>query len=163
MRIELQKASRLFVAAGCVLVAMSTTCIRAFAGDGGKTPTVQNNVKLEIQIAGLGTDGAKVTIKPAHAGCQFKAIEKPIPKGSKGDVFKLEPISVTASSTSADRDCSFEITVTEPGHEPKTYRRGLRLAVPAAGSSEAPSRTLKCYLPAIAVASKDDGRGKTRR
>ena len=147
---------------GLAAIGMVSFSAAASAGD-GETPAVANTVRLEIQLAGLGANGGKITIKPAHPGCKFKPVAIPIAKGTAGDVVKLEPISVAASTTSADRDCSFEITLTEPGRETKTFRRGLRLNPPAAGVTTAPSRTLKCYLPVTAVAIKDDGKATTRK
>jgi hypothetical protein len=163
MRIGLRKAAWLLLAAGCGLVAFGSMEARAIDGD-DDVPAIENTIRLEIQISGLGPQGAKVAIKPAHAGCKFKTIEKTIPKGTKAEVFKLDPIAVAATSVSADRDCSFEITVSEPGREAKVFKRGLRLMAPAAGATEIPSRTLKCYLPTTALASKDDAKNpKTRR
>jgi hypothetical protein len=72
-----------------------------------------------------------------------------------GEVYTIPPMAIVASTTSADRDCSFEIIVTEPGREPKKFRRGLRLAPETEGAIASPSRTLKCYLPATTVAIKD--------
>jgi hypothetical protein len=157
MRIGLMRTAWLLGAIG--LLSASAT---AGSGD-GDTPALANTVRLEIQISGLGANGGKVTIKPAHPGCKFKPVTIPIAKGASTDVLKLDPIAVSASTTSADRDCSFEITLTEPGREPKTFRRGLRLNPPIAGATIAPSRTLKCYLPATAVAIKEDGKSTPPR
>ena len=130
----------------------------------GPTVAIENTVKLEIQISGLGAKGAKIEIKPAHPGCKFKLEPIKIPKGTGGDLVKLDTITVLASTTHSDRDCSFEITLTEPGRTPKTFRRGLQLAATTPGVATLPSRTLKCYLPATAIASKDDPKAtKPRR
>lgn len=156
MRIGLNRAAWLIIA-GSGLVALVEGPSRA--GDDKKPATpVVNTVRLEIQIAGLGSEGAKVTVKPAHPGCKFEVRPREIPKGAGGDVVKLVPFNVVASTTSADRDCSFEITIAQPGHEPRTFRRGLRLNPPTAGTITAPVRTLKCYLATTAVAIKDDGK-----
>jgi hypothetical protein len=161
MRIGLQRTAWL-LAAGWGLTAIVASSSRALAGD-GDTPAVVNTVNLEIEISGLAGKGGKVTIKPAHPGCQFKAISVPLEKRAGGDMVKLAPITVAASTTSADRDCSFEITVTEPGREPKTIRRGIRLNPPVAGAKVAPSRTLKCSMSATAIAIKDAGKSTTPR
>lgn len=149
--------------AGLAFAFAATSFARAAEAD-GENATVENTVKLEIQISGLGPNGGKVEIKPAHPGCKFKPLPPvTLKKGAAPDVVKLEPIAVVASTTSADRDCSFEITLTEPGRTPVTFRRGLQLS-PASSGSAKPSRTLKCYLPATAVASKDDPKtSKPRR
>ena len=161
MRIGQIRAAWLIVA-GSGFVAIAACPLRAGEGDKPATPVV-NTVRLEIQIAGLGAEGAKISVKPAHPGCRFKAEERKIPKGAGADIVKVPPFSVAASTTSADRDCSFEITITEPGHEPRKFRRGLRLNPPADGEITAPVRTLKCYLATTAVAIKDDGKTTPRR
>ncbi len=140
--------------AGLSCVTFAATPAIAAEADGESAP-VENTVKLEIQISGLGANGGKVEIKPAHPGCKFKAVERTIAKGTRAEIVKLEPISVVASTTSADRDCSFEITLIEPGRAARTFRRGLQLAPVSAEVPNSPTRTLKCYLPATVVASKD--------
>ena len=170
MRIGFPRATWL-LAAGCGLAviaslsAVAPAMASASAGiEGDEAPaTVQNTVKLEIQIAGLGAKGGKVVIKPAHPGCKFKAFEKAIPKDLSGDLYTLPPMSIAATTTSADRDCSFEITLMEQGREPKTFRRGLRLTPTTEGALGAPSKTLRCYLPATTVAIKDPSRTNPRR
>jgi len=166
MRIRLIQASWLIVAGiGCVAIAPGMS----WGGDGDKDqpkttpPAVENVVRLEIQIAGLGVDGAKVAVKPAHPGCKFPEKIHTIARGTTGEIVKVPPFSVAATTTTADRDCSFEIVVTEPGKEPRTFRRGLRLNPPPAGGTAKPSRTLKCYLATTAVAVKTDGKTPTRR
>lgn len=129
----------------------------------GEAVAIVNTVRLEIQISGLGAEGARVEIKPSHPGCKFEVVKKTIPRGTRSEVVKLDTISISASTSSADRDCSFEITILEPGRSAKTFRRGLQLSPPSAGVAAAPSRTLKCYLPATAIASKDDPKTKTPR
>ena len=164
MRIGLIRAAWLVVA-GVGFVAIAPGLSPGGDGDKGQpAPTVENTVRLEIEIAGLGPDGAKVVVKPAHPGCRFKEKTETIPKGAGGEVAKVKPFTVVASTTAADRDCSFQITVTEPGKEPRTFRRGLRLNPPAASAKATPVRTLKCYLATTAVAIKDGGKdSKTRR
>ena len=123
------------------------------------TPRVVGTVRLEIQISGIGSDGAKVSIKPAHPGCQFKTIEKTIAKGPNSGEIRLSPITVPAFTTAADRDCSFLITVTEPGRSPRTFRRGLQLSAsePDPGQPPRPQR-LKCALSATNVSARDDSK-----
>jgi hypothetical protein len=133
----------------------------------GATPTwagdkpVENQVNLQLQIAGLGSEGCKVEIQPGHAGCQFDKIEKTIKAGQGGGVVTLRPIVVDARSTGADRDCSFAITIKEPGQPARTVRRGLRLTAQTAGKAK-PTQTLKVYLSAPSVAVRD-GAGRTQR
>ena len=163
MRRGLNRTGWLLVA-GCLASIAPASALRAGLAGDGDTPPVENTVKLEIHIAGLGREGGKLTIKPAHPGCQFRPVEMTIPKGmgAGAEVVKLKPVAVSARTTAADRDCSFEITLSEPGREPKVYRRGLRLNPPAPDdATPTPARTLKCYLPATAVAAKEGS--KTRR
>jgi hypothetical protein len=154
-----------FVAAsGLAMIALARAASGDDAGkaDADATPTVASSVKLEIQITGLGSEGAKVSIKPAHPGCQFKVVEKTIPRNVNAGVVRLTPITVSASTTAADRDCSFAITVTEPGRPPKTFRRGLQLS--ASDPKTAKVQALKCYLSATEVAARDDAKtAKPRR
>ena len=56
----------------------------------------------------------------------------------------------------AYRDCSFAITLTEPGQAPRTFRRGVRLTAAQATPSPQP-QTFKVYLNAEAIAARDAG------
>ena len=77
-----------------------------------------------------------MVIKPGHPGCRFKPITRQI----KGDcqIVDIPPIEV--ETFSADRDCSFAITLKEPGQPEKTVRRNLQI-VPAAEP-----QALTCYV-----------------
>jgi hypothetical protein len=68
---------------------------------------------------------------------------------------------VVASSLNADRDCTFAITVKEPGQEPKTYRRGLRLRL-AEDGEDLPVQTLKCSISTPSIASSETDTPKAR-
>ena len=143
------------IAAGFTFVAVAS------AGE-GDPPAIENTVRLEVQIAGMGPLGGKIEIKPAHPGCQFKTVEKTIAKGESADLVKLDPIVMAVASTGADRDCSFEIILTEPGMKARTFRRGLQLTSPQPGA-KTPVRTLKCTLPIATIATKDESTTKKRR
>jgi hypothetical protein len=128
----------------------------ALAGSDDEMPsTAENKVNLVLQINGLGPSGGQVEIKPGHKGCKFKPVVKTIPAVPSGKPAMLEGIAIIAQSTGADRDCSFAITIKEPGQKPITYRRGLRLAK-AEDDSSRPEQTLKCYLSTSSIASRDD-------
>lgn len=129
----------------------------ARAGD----PPVTNRVNLEIQINGLGPDGGKVEIKPGHAACRFKAVTRTIKPTDAADPLRLDTIAIDARSTGADRDCSFAITIHEPGKPPKTFRRGLRLTRRDPGQPT-PVRTLRCNLTSPTLAARE-GTGKVRK
>jgi hypothetical protein len=124
-----------------------------------EVPVVENKVKLDLRISGLGAEGGTIEIKPGHKGCKFKPVVLTLarPKGVDPDA-PLQPrdgIVVLASTISADRDCSFAITIKEPGQKPKTYRRGLRLD-PAEAGKPLPEQTLKVYLSTPSIASRVD-------
>ncbi len=161
MRIRLWWATPAAVMFLTMAVAPIATARADASSADDKAPPVTNRVNLEIQISGLGQQGAKIEVKPAHPDCKFNVVGITIPKGDRGDVVKITPFAVNATTTNPDRDCSFEITVTEAGQKPKTFRRGLRLTAPAAQGAEAPISTLRCYLPATTLAAKDTA--KTRR
>jgi hypothetical protein len=140
-----------------VVVGVASGTGRAQSGPPAAT-TARNTIRLQLQISGLRQDGCTLKITPGHPGCQFAPIERRIASaaGRYGGMIRLDPIVLDASTTSADRDCSFAITLTEPGGTPRTYRRGVRLeAAPAEGP--APSQTVKVYLSAPSLAARDGG------
>jgi hypothetical protein len=119
---------------------------------------VVNQVKLELQITGLGRNGCEVEIKPGHAGCEFPTVVKQVdgPAGSTAPgartIIPLDPIM--ARSTNADHDCAFAITIREAGQPPKTFRRGIRLT-PKPENGTVPVQTLTCYLPSPSLAAQE--------
>jgi hypothetical protein len=117
--------------------------------------TASNTVRLQLQITGLGSEGCTIAIRPAHPGCHFESIERRIVLRSAGGMVRLEPIELKATSTGADRDCSFAITLTEPGKQPRTYHRGVRLAAADPGR-DAQAQVVKLYLTAPSLAVRDD-------
>jgi hypothetical protein len=121
---------------------------------------VENKVTLELQISGLGPQGCHVEIKPGHPGCQFKPVSRSVEPETVRDVVKLDPISLLARSSGADRDCSFAITITEPGLPARTFHRGVRLSAPG-DARTAPVHRLKCYLSSPSLVARDE-RGKAR-
>jgi len=81
-----------------------------------------------------------VAIKPANPTCRFKTVKKHVnPSGELGvDIKDMEVRSV-------NRNCSFSITVTEPGQKPRTILRGFRLEANSADQNSAiPS--FACFL-----------------
>lgn len=110
----------MFGLALCVLTSL------ARGGDETKPPAI-GKVRLNLQITGLGPEGCLVEIKPAHKGCEFPVISRRLTSNDRGQL-DLEPIDVKTSS--ADRDCQFAITITEPKQPPKTFRRGVRILNP---------------------------------
>ncbi len=114
-------------------------------------PVAPRTIWVDLAIDGLGADGCDVEIKPGDASCQFKPgsatyqnckAGNPYHIGSRGKEFiELDAVR----TTSADRFCIFEITVREPGQEPATIRRGLRLSNTTPGLTP-PPQTLSCYF-----------------
>jgi len=141
------------------MAALSLVAGFALAG----TPTraadkapVRNTINLQLQITGLSADGTVVEIKPGNPACQFDEIKKTIRHA--GSIVRLADLSIDAESTGADHQCSFLITIKEPGQLPKEFRRGLRLASKAGEKTAAESQTLKIYLTAPSVAAKDSAK-----
>jgi hypothetical protein len=118
---------------------------------------VVNTVRLELKVAGLGPKGCDVVIKPGHAACRFATVKKHVDPGGK-----LPPIPIVAESVGADHDCSFAITVTEPGQPPKTYRRGLPLSA-AKADGKTPTQSLSVYLTSPTLAAKEGKPGARKR
>lgn len=123
--------------------------------DDVEAEAVENKVRLVLQISGLGPEGALIEIRPGHKACDFKPVNEEIKRGQlpPDSVIKLD-LDIEAETTSADRDCSFAITVKEPGQTPKTYHRGLRLTDHEAGQP-LPSKILRCYLSSPSIATRD--------
>ena len=120
---------------------------------------VRNQVQLVLQISGLGPEGGEIEIKPGHSACKFEPVARKLQRVPAGSVAVTNPITILAESQGADRDCSFAITIKEPGKPPRKYVRGLRLSPEVAGQS-LPKQTLRCYLstPAIATTENDETR-----
>jgi hypothetical protein len=119
-----------------------------------RPPAGSQTVKLELRIAGLGKDGCDVEIKPSHAGCIFGTVKKHVDSRGWLDL-KLDDVR----SRNADRDCSFAITIHEPGQGQRTTHRGLQLKVP--GTVTAQTMTVYLSSPSkIARASQPDAATK---
>ena len=85
------------------------------------------SVTLSLKIAGLGAEGCDVEIKPATPACRFKPITRHIDPSGKPENIVIKDLEVRG----ADRNCSFAITVNEPGQRPRTILRGFRLSAPS--------------------------------
>ncbi len=117
------------------LMFLSLACLPGLSQD-----AVVNKVTLELQIQGLSKEGCIVEITPGHPACKFKKVRYKV----EDSRVLLQPIEVT--SLSIDRDCSFAITIKEPGLPEHTIRRGLRLSKPAVDSAEKPELKITCHL-----------------
>jgi len=123
--------------AALTLVAASAGALAPSTSRAGDPTPIRQKVKLTLRLDGIVADkGVELVIKPGHPGCRFKPITRPI-KGD-GKIDDIPPIEV--ETFSADRDCSFAITLKEPGQPEKTVRRNIQL-VPAAEP-----QALMCYV-----------------
>jgi hypothetical protein len=99
-------------------------------------------VELTLLIAGLGRDGCDVDIKPGNRSCRFSAQTQHVSPQGKAN-FQFRDVVLRG----ADHNCSFAITVREPGQTPKTIYRGFRVSSQAA--QEKPGKTsnsFTCYM-----------------
>lgn len=126
---------RVFAAQLSLLPVVGFAAAKAIDGE----PGVVNDVVIELQVQGLSKEGCVVEIAPGHPGCKFKKVRYKVDNAR----VLLQPIEVT--SLSADRDCSFAITIKEPGMPEKTIKRGMRLIRPDSGSAK-PEAKITCYL-----------------
>ena len=124
-----------------------------------EAPPAAHKVSLRLNIAGLGRGGCDVDVKPAHAGCTVPP-SRPARRPRREGQIDLDDVR----STGADRDCSFAITIREPGHADKTVRRGFQLAAPVAGRP-AVVQSFDCYLssPSLLARNSDHAHATLRR
>lgn len=147
--------SRSWMAAWTTAIAVALTLTASVRANDDKQ-AVENKVKLDLRITGLTARGCVIEIKPAHPGCSFKPVKKTLDASNYRD-----PIAIDAKTTGADRDCSFAITIREPGQPAKTYRRGLCLEQPTSAKPH-PSQTLRVYISAPNVAARDEPKSPPR-
>lgn len=127
---------------------------------GAADAPARKTVVLQMQISGL-TNNTVIDIRPAHPGCSFKPARKRVVNVRTSKTIVIEhPVEVT--STAADRDCTFAITISEPGCDPKTVRRGVQLAAADAEKGDGP-QTFKIFLTAPSVIAKTEDSGRTVR
>jgi hypothetical protein len=110
-------------------------------------------VFLLLRIAESGREGCDVEIKPGHSGCHFQPVRKHVDAQGKLTV-RIDDVT----TTSADRECAFAITVREPGQANRTVRRGLRLPPP--GTTAYPS--IECYITSPSKLARTEKERVTR-
>ena len=128
--------------------------------------SIVNTIHLELRISGLGSNGCDIEVKPGHAACSFRPVVLRLKPGEERSVLKLPPI--VASSISADRDCSFAITVKEPDVPTLVIRRVIRETDSKASQAElndtpktpVPVQVLTYYLVAPSLAAREDATRK---
>jgi hypothetical protein len=135
---------------------------------GSKTPATRvPAAQLDLAIAGLGSEGCDVQIKPGNASCKFSPVYEKrgenhqfVPSDGYATV-KLRDIELRG----ADRTITVAITIREKGQAAKTFYRGFRLeAKPDANDREAKSAapTFNCYLSSPSKIAKSE-QSRTRR
>ncbi len=112
-------------------------------------------VNLDLSVAGLGTKGCDIEVKPGNPGCRFEKVTKHIESGGRS-VLTIKDVECR----NADRECSFAITVKEPGHPDSTVRRGFRL--PPVDPERPASPTFACFLNAPSKIARAEAE-RTRR
>jgi hypothetical protein len=138
----------LALAAGLV----ATASPPARAGD----PTPPTHlVQLELRIAGLTSKGCDVEIKPGHAGCKFRTVTQHVGHDGSASILVKDVVA-----RNADRDCTFAITIHEPGHADRTVHRGLRLP---ARAEQSPRQQLTCYLSSPSRLARTGSDAATKR
>jgi hypothetical protein len=117
------------------------------------------SVQLNLVIAGLGREGCDVDIKPGNRGCRFQPVSRHISSQGKATL-ALRDIELR----SADRNCTFAITVRESGQAPKTIYRGFR--VPLRSTTTPDSTTIPsftCFMSSPSKLAKLEEASRTRR
>ncbi len=95
--------------------------------DGTKLPKVH----LRLAIAGLGTEGCDVEIKPANRSVKFRPAPMVHVRSDGHATIELREIELRG----ADKICSLAITVRQPGQEPQTVYRGFMATATGLGAS----------------------------
>jgi hypothetical protein len=99
-------------------------------------------VELNLLIAGLRRDGCDVEVKPGNRSTRFQPQSLHIGASGKAS-FVFRDVEVRG----ADRNCSFAITMREPGQAPKTIFRGFRITARVApGTSPTAAQSFTCYM-----------------
>jgi hypothetical protein len=137
--------------AALALAVAAALCAQVPAAAGDKTPA--QKVQLRLSIAGLGGRGCDVEVKPGHASCKFRPVVKHVEQSGKA-VLVLDKVE----TSSADRNCSFAITIREPGQGPYTYKRALRLSA----VRRATPPLLDCFLSSPSKIAQADSTRKIR-
>lgn len=101
-----------------------------------------HSVKLHLMVAGLGHNGCDVDVKPGSRGCRFRP--RTVHIGSDGTTRLLFR---DVELRGADRNCTFSITIREPGRKERTIFRGFRIPVQAPGASPSKlAQSFTCYV-----------------
>jgi hypothetical protein len=116
-------------------------------------------VELNLFIAGLGQDGCEVEIKPGTRSTRFQPQHLRLESQGKA-IFVFRDVQVLG----ADRNCTFAITVHEPGQASRTIYRGFRIASKtAAASATQEAQKFTCYMNSPSKLAGLEPTGQTRR
>ena len=110
----------------------------------GEPTPIKQKVKMSLRLAGVTGDG-EILIRPGHAGCRFEPISFKVSDKPADSYGMIHLAAVDVETVTADRDCSFAITLKEPGKADKTVRRNLRIIPDVEGRPSEP-QTLRCYV-----------------
>ena len=143
---------RSWMAAWMLATAVGAMVLPATSAAGNPT-ALKQKVKLDIRLDGTSAaTGVEIVIKPGHPATKFKEVIYKVKQD--GEISDIPSIEV--ETLSADRDCSFAITLKDPGHADKVFRRSIQLSPPTGATPGKPEvmPTLKCYLSSRDVAAK---------
>ena len=101
---------------------------------GNRYPRIQVN----LVVAGLGTEGCDVVVKPANAGCKFRPSKTEHVNSEGRATIKLEDVELRG----ADKTCTMAITIREPGQPAQTIYRGFR----PGSSKSGPVPSFTCFI-----------------
>jgi hypothetical protein len=147
------------MAALTLAVTLTPSLAPAFAGEPpapGTTPEAEGKshiVTLDLAIAGLSAKGCDVEIKPGHPGCTFRPVTKHVGLSGKATIELRDVVT-----RSADRDCTFAITIREPGQAERTVHRGLRLQ-----AENTPDQRLNCFLSSPSRIARNNSEATPKR
>ena len=131
----------------------------AFLLGGGSTvrasEPVTGTVWLQLQVTGLPAEKCRVDIRPGHPACTFEPMALELKGQGRDSTVYLKPLPVQVTSIGADHDCTFAITIREPGQPARTYRRGLCLETPREGQPVESTQRLRIFLSAPSLAVRD--------
>jgi hypothetical protein len=129
---------------------------RPESADPKPSGTAIASIELTLFIAGLGSDGCDIEIKPGNASCKFRPMygkrgESSQHVSSDGRA-KLELRDVELRG--ADRTCTIAITVREPRQSARTFYRGFRLAPKTETSATSKSASVPAFTCFLSSPSK---------
>jgi hypothetical protein len=117
------------------------------------------NIELSLLVAGLGQNGCEVDIKPGTRSTRFHPQHLHIESHGKAK-FVFHDIEVRG----ADRNCTFAITVHEPGQASRTIFRGFRItSKPTTDPAIQDIQKFTCYLNSPSRLAELEPTGQTRR